>query len=427
MSFNASEIQVRSPIQCRNLILEMYKDENGKSRLRFNEMRGDIELDGRLLPEKKAKRIYFELDEQKGVIASRALAYDALQEAAHQYSYHPVREYLLGLEARHAEGVLEPADLSSIVATFLRPGEVSEYEELYSAYMERWLIAFVARQFDPGCKYDYLVALQGSGGGRKSSFWQTIVGRGWITDSISLPPNGEPTAKVLQTIHQFAAAELAELGKRVAGRFEATDGVKRFISAQRDDFVRQYGQESETHERGFVLCGTINDSHNFLSDPTGNRRYQIIPTTRTRAEPIDTDRLAEERDSILLAAVLAYREGASLDLPAHLVNLADDDNARYLQEVAMLKETSQFCSNPQREWFTLDELWSEVWQGDRTTAEKNKGQMGRTIAQIPWVKPGQKIPARLCPGGIRLPGYWINHELRTKLINEEMDKLGNLF
>jgi putative DNA primase/helicase len=398
----------RSPKKCRDAFLDLY----GES-LRFNELKGDIELKNQYLSGDKVAMAYFELDDKLEIVAPKNLAMDAFVMAAKQQSFHPVREYLDGLKQQYAFGLLEPADLDTIVSRYLRPGAAGDNEELYSTYMRKFLIGFVSRQYAPGSKYDYVVVLQGPGGCRKSTFWSTLIGDGWITDSFKVPSDGEPTAKTLMTIHRFAAIELAELGKRVSGRFEATDGIKRFLSATRDDFVPQYGRASESHARGFVFCGSINDGSAFLSDPTGNRRYQIIPVTCTREAPIDTERLAAERDEILLAALLAWEAGESSDLPPHLIALAEEDNAQYQQETSMLQEVSDYAIR--RLLFTGDEVWRDVFSGEPAAFERHKGMIGRTIAQIPWIRAGQKARRN----GIRVHAYRVDQELLKRYIEEE--------
>lgn len=398
----------RSPKLCRDAFLKLYGKE-----LRYNALKGDIELNGGYLSGDKVEMSYFELDEQLGIVAPKHLAMDSFVMAAKQQTFHPVKEYLDRLKQQHSDGHLDPGDLDALVGTYLRPNASSSSEELYATYLRKFLIAFVARQYSPGTKYDYVVVLQGEGGSRKSTFWSTIIGEDWITDSFKVPSDGEPTAKTLMTIHRFAAVELAELGKRVSGRFEATDGIKRFLSATRDDFVPQYGRTSESHARGFVFCGSINDGSAFLSDPTGNRRYQIIPVTCSRQAPINTGRLAEERDEILLAALLAWESGESLDLPVGLIAMAEEDNAQYQQETTMLQEVAEYAMR--RLEFTGNELWRDVFGGEDRDFERNKGMLGRTIAQVPWIKNGQKARRN----GVRVHAYRIDQQMIRRFVEEE--------
>lgn len=403
--------RVTSPREVVKLFAELYGE-----RLKFNELRNDVELDGKILLNRDTQQAYFVLSEELDVEVAKALAMDAMIRAALKNSYHPVRQYLNGLLGRYEEGLLEPANLDSLVARYLRPAGDTKFEELYALYLRKWLIAFVARQYEPGFKYDHIVTLQGEGGCRKSSFWSVLVGRDFITDGFSMPRSGDVTPKVLQTIHQFAAVELAELGKRVSGRLEATDSFKTFVTSERDDFVPQYGRTSESHPRGFVLCGSINDEANFLSDPTGNRRYQIIPVQKTISNPIDIDQLIQERDSILLAAVLAFQEGELPMLPLELSELADEDNLQYMQEVAMTLEVARWAKT--RPYFRGIECWREVFNGDEKDYERNKGMVGRSISPLKWIKAGQKEWIE----GSRQNVYRCNHELRQEIEAQERAK-----
>lgn len=403
--------RVTSPREVVKLFSELYGE-----RLKFNELRNDIELDGRILLNRDTQQAYFILSEELDVEVAKALATDAMIRAALRNKYHPVRQYLNGLLGRYEEGLLEPADLDNIVSKYLRPKGGTKFEDLYAIYLRKWLIAFVSRQFEPGSKYDHVVTLQGEGGCRKSTFWATLVGRDYITDSFSMPRSGDVTPKTLQTIHQFAAVELAELGKRVSGRLEATDAFKSFVTSQRDDFVPQYGRTSESHARGFTLCGSINDEANFLSDPTGNRRYQIIPVQKTITDPIDINQLTQERDSIMLAAVLAYKEGELPALPLEFSELADEDNLQYMQEVAMTLEIARFAK--QRPYFRGIECWKEVFNGEEKDYERNKGMVGRGIAPLKWIKAGQKEWIE----GSRQNVYRCDHDLRVKIEAQEREK-----
>ena len=403
--------RITSPREVVKLFTDLYGD-----RLKFNELRNDVELDGKILLNRDTQQAYFILSEELDVEVAKALAMDAMIRAALKNSYHPVRQYLNGLLGRYEEGLLEPSDLDSLVARYLRPAGGTKFEDLYAVYLRKWLIAFVARQYQPGFKYDHIVTLQGEGGCRKSTFWATLVGRDFITDGFSMPRSGDVTPKVLQTIHQFSAVELAELGKRVSGRLEATDSFKTFVTSERDDFVPQYGRTSESHPRGFVLCGSINDEANFLSDPTGNRRYQIIPAQKTITDPIDIDQLGQERDSIMLAALLAYQEGELPALPLDLAELADEDNLQYMQEVAMTLEVARWAKT--RPYFRGIECWKEVFNGDEKDYERNKGMVGRSITPLKWIKPGQKEEIE----GSRVNVYRCNHELRSEIEAQERAK-----
>lgn len=65
-----------------------------------------------------------------------------------------------------------------------------------------------------------------------------------------------------------------------------------------------YGRTVEAFPRHCILVGTSNEEE-FLTDPTGDRRFWVIPVQKT----IDCQLLAQERDKIWAAAVALYRKG----------------------------------------------------------------------------------------------------------------------
>ena len=146
--------RVTSPREVTKLFADLYGD-----RLNFNELRNDVELDGRILLNRDTQMAYFILSEELDVETSKALAMDAMIRAALKNKYFPVRQYLNGLLGRYEEGLLEPDSLDLLVGRYLRPAGGTKFEEIYSIYLRKWLIAFVARQYLPGFKHDHIVTL----------------------------------------------------------------------------------------------------------------------------------------------------------------------------------------------------------------------------------------------------------------------------
>jgi predicted P-loop ATPase len=113
------------------------------------------------------------------------------------------------------------------------------------------------------------------------------------------------------------------MGRKHAGQ------VKAFLSQGTDLFRVPYGKATEAFPRRGIIVGSTNRSAGFLQDDTGNRRFWVIPTTRTEAEPIDTPTLMAERDAIWSAAVHAYRKGERNYLPPDLATIVSQENEAY--------------------------------------------------------------------------------------------------
>jgi predicted P-loop ATPase len=187
------------------------------------------------------------------------------------------------------------------------------------------LIGAVRRVFEPGCKHDTACVLLGDQGARKSSFWAALGGA-FFSDAL-----GDISSKDdLMVLHRSWLMEWAELD-HIMGRKHAGQ-IKSFLSQSTDLFRVPYGKATEAFPRRGIIVGSTNRSTGFLQDDTGNRRFWVIPVTRSETNPIDTPTLLTERDAIWAAAVAAYRAGEPNYLPPELAQQVNHENEGYLVE-----------------------------------------------------------------------------------------------
>jgi predicted P-loop ATPase len=292
-------------------------------RLRFNELSREVELDGEDYDLEKA---YLDLAIKHGIKASKQLALDVFMLVARENLYHPVREYLERIEKE-----AHPISLDDLATRYL-----GAKNPIYNVFLKKTLIAAVARVFQPGCKVDTALVLQGKTGIRKSTFFRTLAGQ-WFNDTFK----DSSSKDELLTLHRHWILEWGEIEK-VFGKRQAAD-IKPFITTTHDCFREPYGRKTAQFPRQQILVGSTNESQ-FLVDSTGNRRYWVIPVAVPR---IDTDSLARERDSIWAAAVALYRSGH----PWHL------------------SEIEEAASAANNERFSASDVWDDVileYIGDRT-------------------------------------------------------------
>jgi predicted P-loop ATPase len=95
--------------------------------------------------------------------------------------------------------------------------------------------------------------------------------------------------------------EWAEL-ENVFGR-HAVARVKAFLTSTEDKYRPPFGRNTVSVKRSGVIVGTTNND-DFLHDPTGSRRFWVIPIGR-----IDSALLQAQRDQLLAEAVSYYRAG----------------------------------------------------------------------------------------------------------------------
>ena len=218
--------------------------------------------------------------EPGGTLCRRAAAVVAKENA-----YHPVREYFAGLKW---DGVPR---LATWLARFLG-AEENEYTATVGTW---WLISAVARIYQPGCKADYVLILEGDQGLRKSTALATLAGE-WFTDT-PIDLNSKDAYTAIQGKMIVELAELESLFKASSSR------AKAFFSSAVDRFRKAYAHYDRASRRSCVFAGTVNLDQ-YLSDPTGDRRYWPVRCTKVLIQE-----LKEARDQIWAEAIARYRAG----------------------------------------------------------------------------------------------------------------------
>lgn len=224
--------------------------------------------------------------QHQGVLVGVEVAGQAVQVAAKDRTFHPVREYLDGLKWDGSPRI------SSWLGLYLG-AEPSDYAAAVGA---RWLIQAVARIYRPGVKADCCPILEGAQGTLKSTAIKTMGGE-WFTDEIA--ELGTKDAS-LQTRGVWII-ELSELDSMSRGEVSR---IKAFMSRATDRFRPPYGRRVITSPRQCVFAGSVNHS-TYLRDDTGGRRFWPVA-----CGSIDISSLARDRDQLWAEAVTQFKGGA---------------------------------------------------------------------------------------------------------------------
>jgi hypothetical protein len=234
--------------------------------------------------------------------------------AARQCPHHPVRDYLKQIEVNPN---ITPFDLDQVGPRFFRATN-----PLHVEMIRKWLIGAVARALHPGCQMDYCLVLQGEQGQQKSRFIEALASKD--LHCCSVPENEKD---LLLNVHSTWIYELAEL-ESVTNRKES-GRLKNLITTSIDNMRPPYGRTAERLPRQSVFAATVNED-TFLRDDTGNRRYWVVPVEG--AGPLDPAGIAAARDSILKAAVIAYRSGELPMLSTAMETLSATQNEDFNQQ-----------------------------------------------------------------------------------------------
>jgi len=341
--------------------------------IRYNVFTQQIEIKGKVID--GADRFYLKLAEM-GYKVGKELAIDCLVQVANENPYDPVTEYLT-----HCEQHVQPAYIDGLATAYLRPEDQGGEATIYDEMLKRTLIGAVARAFDPGFKHDTACVIMGDQGACKSSFWGCLGGP-FYSDAL-----GDISTKDdVMVLHRSWIMEWAELD-HITNRKHAGQ-VKAFLSQAVDLLRVPYGKAVEAFPRRGIIVGTTNKTAGFLVDETGNRRFWVIPTTRTQVDQINTAMLLMERDAIWSAAVHAYRNGETSRLPAAMELAVQQENDAYMIEspwrAAIL---SYLAERRSTELLTSEEILANAIQKPMERQSKaDQMQVASILKELGWAK-----------------------------------------
>lgn len=235
--------------------------------------------------------------EKHGLNIGPEKVHKAIQAVAADDHFHPARQYFNGLKW---DGIPR---LATWLTYYL--GCEDESSEYLAFIGTKWLTAAVKRVYMPGCKFDHVLILEGDQGIGKSTMLRLLATFGdedgeesYFTDSVNLASieDKDSTLKMQGSII-IELAELSGFGKK------EDEAIKKWIGYTFDDARPPYGREVVRYFRQFVLAATTN-KHDYLKDPTGNRRYWP-----TMAKHIDFDALRADKQQLWAEAVHNYHNG----------------------------------------------------------------------------------------------------------------------
>ena len=355
-----------------------------QGRLQFNEFALRVEIDNRPMVDDDAL-IYARWAQEENINLSKNIAFDALVSVAREFSYHPLRTLLAGLEH---DGV-------SRIEEWLIKSAGAEDTALNRAYSRRYLIAMVARARLPGCKFDHMLILEGPQNIGKSTVFETIAFESeWFTDDlgdISKKDGGETMAGKWVV----EMAELDSLSKK------DSETAKAFISRKVDRFRPAYGRIAQDFKRQGVLGGTVNPGFDgYLKDPTGARRYWPVACGmgKPRGWKIDVQWLRDNRGQLMAEAVVLFEAGEAWHLEkAELEELQRASAEERSETDPWSERVESFIDD--KEHVTACSVLSEALHipiADQTQALSNR--VGRILRRNGWEKTTKRFDVNLEDG-----------------------------
>lgn len=227
---------------------------------------------------------------------SRAALTEAIHTVADENTFHPVREWMETQEwdgkPRLEKWLMHVMHLNPAT---LKPNLV-KYYQLISKFV---VLGHVARIFNPGCKFDYSVVLEGPQGRKKSTIIQALVGAEYFSDTKINVSAGKEALEQLRGIMAYEMAEMASLRKA------DSEEIKQFFSSSSDRYRSAYGRYVQKYPRQLVIWCTTN-KRQYLYDQTGNRRFWPV---WVGTQVLNLEWLEKYRGQLFAEALKCYRAG----------------------------------------------------------------------------------------------------------------------
>lgn len=239
-----------------------------------------------------------------------------------------------------------------------------------------WMVAAVARVYDPGCKFDHMMILEGGQGLGKSTALKmladvTLKGdEEYFTDAFSMKKCTSPDE--LSKLRGKFIVECAELtGMNKADRDEMTN----FITQTRDTYRSPYGREMITYPRTFVLAGTNNPVDGIFTDPTGYRRFWCV-----KCSTFNTDELKLIRTQLWAEAVHLYKSGYSLYQNKEFYELAERQGRSRIVQDDWRSVVLDYCNG--KEFVTTKDILTDALKFElKYITRKESSRVNKILAQ----------------------------------------------
>lgn len=300
---------------------------------------------------------------QHRVVVTKEMAEAGAIHAAKQKCFHPVQDYLTSLEWDGVPRIFQ------IATRYL-----SNAGELENHLCGLFMIGAVARAMDPGCKVDSMLVLLGAQGAGKTSFFETLCGMQWFGPDVP-DLRSKDAILALRSRWLMCMDELHALRQQ-----DIMELAKSYLTRRFDSVVPKYKNNPVLQPRSCVFVATGNPTE-FLSDPTGNRRFWCV-----QAGKIDVAAVKRDRDQLWAEALHEYMHGKQW--------WPDDTTSAAIESMNHLKfarhsewdsKIEAYCEG--REFVTISECLGEL--GFKSPSDWNQGhenQVARAMQKLGRVR-----------------------------------------
>ena len=165
----------------------------------------------------------------------------------------------------------------------------------HRAVGSNWLKGLVKRVIEPGCKFDYVLVLEGEQGIKKSMSLNIL---GHISEKENWHVESTMSTDSKDFFMQFEGKAIIEFSEGETLTRTEVKKMKSIITTASDRYRPSYGRTTEDFPRHCVFAMTTNQEE-YLKDDTGNRRWLPVKVVLSNA---NVEWLQENRDQLFAEA-----------------------------------------------------------------------------------------------------------------------------
>jgi predicted P-loop ATPase len=308
--------------------------------------------------------------QRQGINVPTRVVSEAVETVAKENSFHPIRDYLNGLEWDHKERV------EDFAATYLGATSKTRY---HRAVCRCWFVSAIARVMEPGVKADHVPILEGPQGAGKSSVVEELS-KPWFSDDIADLGTKDSAMQVRSTW----VMELSELSAMTKSAMEK---IKAFISRKHDRYRPPYGRRVVEVPRQNIFIGSTNDA-SWNKDLTGARRFFPIACGE-----IDLEAVKRDRDQLWAEAFAMYKTGLQWWLTDEETALAVKEQEARLEIDEWREPIGQYVAD--REQITVGAILHGVFGLDGAKwDQRSQNRVANCLKSMGWARCQRRVEGR---------------------------------
>lgn len=278
---------------------------------------------------------------------------------------HPLRDYL----DRCAVGWDGTARVEAWLSTYLGGASTDAAGAVYLANVGRWwMVSAIARAFDPGCKVDHVLVLEGDQGARKNQALEVLFSPWYLPEL--------PDLRDKDSMHCLSGVWCALNDELGATRRGDVERAKSFFSRREDVYRPPYERHTVRRPRSCIFAATTNEAE-YLLDVTGNRRWWPV-----RVRSVAVDDLRRDRDQLWGEAVHLYRDGAQWWPDASLTSAVSAEQDRRVQTDEWEARIARLVHGLER--VTVGECLTDLGIEPGKWTQGDQMRVGRCLRRLEW-------------------------------------------